>query len=69
MTVPVTIFGSVVSTTCTTEFTDIGTLTGSSVSGGSKITLNAILSCGGVLPSARWTGTYTITGHGIGVIA
>jgi hypothetical protein len=69
VTVPVTIFGSVVSTTCKTNNTDIGTLTGSSVSGGSKITLSAILECGGVLPSARWTGTYTITGHGIGVVA
>jgi hypothetical protein len=68
-TYPVTIFGSVVSTTCTTNNTDVGTLTGSSTSGGSKITLSAILECGGVLPSARWTGTYTITGHGIGVIA
>jgi hypothetical protein len=67
VTTPVTVFGEVVSTTCTTSNTDIGTLNGSSTPGKSTITLNAILTCGGVLPSARWTGTYTITGHGIGV--
>jgi len=68
VTVPVTVFGSVVSTTCTTTATDIGTLNGTA-SGASSITLNAILTCSGVLPSARWTGTYTVTGHSIGVVS
>jgi hypothetical protein len=68
VTVPVTIFGSVVSTTCTTSETDIGTLTGTAASP-THIDISAILSCGGVLPSARWTATYRITGHSIGAVA
>jgi hypothetical protein len=66
VTVPVTVLGTVVSTTCTTSNTDLGTLNGVA-SGATSITLSAILECGGVLPSARWTGTYTITGQSIGV--
>jgi hypothetical protein len=67
VTVPVTIFGSVVTTTCTTSETDLGTLAGVA-SGNATITLSAILDCGGVLPSAKWTGTYTVTSpEGLGV--
>jgi hypothetical protein len=68
VTYPWTILGEVVSFTCTTNNTYIGTLNGTA-SGATSITLNAILTCGGVLPSARWTGTYTITGHSIGIVA
>ena len=69
--VPVTVLGIVVSATCTTAAgsgTDLGTLNGTAA-GATSITINAILSCSGMLPSARWTATYVITGHSIGVVA
>lgn len=72
VTEPVTIFGSVITATCTTESTDFGTLTGTST-GGATVDLSIILNCGSVLPSARWEGTWTLTtttgaGHAIGVV-
>jgi hypothetical protein len=71
VTTPVTIFGSVVTATCTTENTDIGTLTGSESPWTgtplSEIDINAVLNCGSILPSAKWEGTYLITGHNIAV--
>jgi hypothetical protein len=70
VTVPVTVFGSIVEVTCTTSNTDIGTLTGTaSGTSSTHITINAILSCSGLLPTAKWIGTYVITGHAIGVVA
>jgi hypothetical protein len=66
-TMPMTIFGSVVTMTCTTSNTDIGTVTGTA-SGSSTIDLNGILGCGSFLPSAKWEGTYVITGHALGVV-
>jgi hypothetical protein len=67
VTVPVTIFGGIVTATCTTNETDIGTLTGKA-SGTSSIDISAVLNCGSFLPSAQWIGTYNITGgHAIGV--
>jgi len=68
VTVPVTVFGSVVSTTCTTSNTDLGTLNGTA-SGASSITINAILTCSGLAPSAKWTGVVTGTGFSSGVVA
>jgi hypothetical protein len=66
--VPVTILGSVVTATCTTSGTDIGTLTGAATGAdASDIDVNAVLNCGSILPSAKWEGTYLITGHAIGV--
>jgi hypothetical protein len=70
VTVPVTVFGSIVEVTCTTNNTDIGTLIGTaSGTSSTHITINAVLSCSGLLPTAKWTGTYVITGHAIGVVA
>jgi hypothetical protein len=70
VTVPVTIFGSIVTATCTTNGTDIGTLTGVGATGGpSEINVHAILNCGSFLPSATWAGTYAITNGNIGVVA
>jgi hypothetical protein len=54
--------------TCTTNNTDVGTLTGTT-SGTSSIDVNAVLNCGFFLPSAKWEGLYTITGHSIHVTA
>jgi uncharacterized protein (DUF2141 family) len=72
VTVPVTILGSVVTATCTTSNTDIGTLTGSTTTtytapGQSDMDINAVLNCGSILPSAKWEGTYRITGHNLAV--
>jgi hypothetical protein len=55
---------------CTTGAgTDIGTLTGVS-SGHATLHINAVLHCGFLLPSALWTGKYTITSPtGLGVSA
>jgi hypothetical protein len=69
----VTIFGSVVSVTCTTSNTDLGTLTGLAT-GTAHLSVNASIICGGTLPSIRWTATYALTtssgaGHAIGVVA
>ena len=48
-----------------TSNTDIGVLTGTA-SGTSVIHVNALLNCGAFLPSAKWEGTYNITGHSLG---
>jgi hypothetical protein len=53
--------------TCTTNNTDIGSLTGTG-SGTSIVHINAVINCGIFLPSAKWEGTYNITGHSIGVV-
>jgi hypothetical protein len=70
-TVPVTIFGSVTEATCTTAAgagTDLGTLEGkSSGTNVTHINIQAIISCSGLLPTARWEGTYVITGNALGV--
>jgi hypothetical protein len=67
VTVPVTIFGGVVKATCTTNNTDLGTVTGVS-SGNAPLALNAVLNCGTFLPSAKWEATYLFTGPaGLGV--
>jgi opacity protein-like surface antigen len=68
LTMPVTFGGSVFSVTCTTSNTLIGTLDGVST-GTTKITINAILTCSGLLPSANWIGTYVITGHSIRAVS
>jgi hypothetical protein len=47
--------------TCTTNNTDIGTLTGVRRGGVARITINTTLTCSGV-GTAIWTGTYTLTG-------
>jgi hypothetical protein len=71
VTVPVTVFGSVTSVTCTTAAgagTDIGTLEGkSSGTNVTHITISAVLSCSGLLPTANWEGTYVVTGNALGV--
>jgi hypothetical protein len=72
MTMPVTIFGSVVTATCTTENTDMGTLTGVA-SGSATLDMNAVLNCGSIVPSAKLEGTYVSTtsaggSHAIGVV-
>jgi hypothetical protein len=70
VTVPVTLFGGIVTSTCTTNETDLGTLTGAtSGTNASEIHINAVLNCGSFLPSAKWEGTYIITGHNIAVEA
>ncbi len=46
--------------TCTTSGTDVGTLTGVA-SGSAKFDINAVLSCT-VIGTAKWSGTYTLTG-------
>ena len=66
-------FGGTVTVTCTTNNTDIGTLNGSATA--ATMTINAVLSCSGILPTAKWTGTYALKknggkeNHGIGVVA
>jgi hypothetical protein len=67
------IFGSTLN--CTTNLTHIGTLTGVTKSTEVNYTVkhatldvNAVLNCGFLMPSARWTGSYTVispTGFGI----
>lgn len=53
--------------TCTTNNTDLGTLSGVS-SGTATLTLNGVLNCGLLAPSAKWTGTFAITSPlGLGV--
>lgn len=53
----------------TGEGTDIGTLTGVS-SGHATLHINAVTSCGFLLPSATWKGSYVITGPtGLGLSA
>jgi hypothetical protein len=57
--------------TCTTagSGTGIGTLDGVA-SGNATMTIAAVLSCGFLLPSARWSATYKIsTPTGLGVVA
>jgi hypothetical protein len=54
--------------TCTTSNTDIGTLTGTS-SFIAVIDVNAVLNCGFFIPSARWEGTYNVTGASLGVVS
>jgi hypothetical protein len=67
LTVPVTIFGFVASATCTTNETDLGTLTGAA-SGSATLHVNAILTCGEILPTAKLEATYTVTSpEGLGV--
>ena len=61
-----------VTVTCSTNNTDIGTLNGSNTA--ATMTINAVLSCSGILPTAKWTGSYALTTsagakHGIGVVA
>jgi hypothetical protein len=68
VTVPATIGSSIITVNCKTSNTDIGTLTGTAA-GTSTIHINAVLNCGFFLPSAKWVGTYNITGHSIGVVA
>lgn len=53
--------------TCTTSNTDIGTLIGAA-SGKATLAINAVLNCGSVVPSVKWSGTYTVTSPlGLGV--
>jgi hypothetical protein len=66
VTVPATIGSSVITVNCKTSNTDLGTLTGTTT-GTSVIHVNAVLNCGFFLPSAKWVGTYNITGHSISV--
>lgn len=56
----VALFGGTTNVTCTTNETDIGTLTGWSGSV-SEMDIKAILNCGVLLPSALWEGTYVLT--------
>jgi hypothetical protein len=65
-------FGGTVTVTCTTNNTDIGTLNGSATA--ATMTINAVLSCSGILPTVKLTGVYQTTTsggakHGIGVVA
>jgi hypothetical protein len=70
VTVPVTVFGSVVEVTCTTNNTDLGTLTGTaSGTNSTSVTVNAVLSCSGLMPTMKWTAKFVITGHAIGVVS
>jgi hypothetical protein len=66
ITVPITVFGTTLTATCTTSNTDIGTLTGAGGGGTSTLDINGVLGCASILPSAQWTGTYAITGHALG---
>jgi hypothetical protein len=68
VTMPVTILGSVVTVTCKTSNTDLGTLTGTGSGGTSTIDVNAVVNCGFFVPSATWEATYVIKGHAIGVV-
>ena len=53
--------------TCTTENTDIGTLTGVKV-GFATMDINGVLKCT-IISTAKWTGTYTVTSpEGLGVV-
>jgi hypothetical protein len=73
VTVPTEFFpGSTTVVTCTTNATDLGTITGVA-SGSATIDINALINCGFVLPCVRWEGTYVITtstggAHAIGVV-
>jgi hypothetical protein len=60
-----TVFGTI---TCTTNNTDIGTLTGvASTTAHAKLDFNAVVPCTGIV-SAKWSGTYTVTSPtGLGV--
>jgi hypothetical protein len=69
ITLPATVFGSVVEVTCTTSGTDLGTLTGTASGTSTHIIINAVLTCSGLLPTAGWQATYVIPGHAIGVVA
>jgi hypothetical protein len=60
LTVPGTIGGSLVSLTCTTNNTDIGTLTGVK-EGSATMDINGVINCGFFLPSAKWEGKYKVT--------
>jgi hypothetical protein len=60
MTVPMELFGGITVVPCTTNNTDLGTLTGSTA-GTAEIDVNAVLNCGFLLPSAKWEGTYVLT--------
>jgi hypothetical protein len=63
VTVP-SLFGTL---TCTTNNTDLGTITGVAA-GHATMDINAVLSCT-IIASARLTGTYTVTGPtGLGVV-
>jgi hypothetical protein len=67
VTVKSTVFG--VSIVCKTGTgTDIGTLTGVP-SGHATMDINAVVNCGSFVPTAKWTGTYTVTSPtGLGVV-
>jgi hypothetical protein len=65
VTVPVGLFGGTTNVNCTTQNTDVGTLTGSTT-GTAEIDINAVLNCGFFLPSAKWEGTYVMTTPGTG---
>jgi hypothetical protein len=68
-TLPMTIFGSVVTARCTTNNTDVGTFTGAGAGGTSTLDFNGVLDCGQIFPSTKWVGTFTVTGgHAIGVV-
>lgn len=58
-TVPTTFGFSVTCATASTG-TKIGTVTGS-ISGNATVSISAVLSCGFLLPSAIWKGSYSIT--------
>jgi hypothetical protein len=68
-TLPVTVFGSLITATCTTSNTVIGTLTGTG-SGTSTADTAAVLNCGSFLPSANLQATWVFTGeHAVGVVS
>jgi hypothetical protein len=68
-TLPMTIFGGLITARCTTNNTDMGTFTGAGSGGTSTIDFNAVLDCGQIFPSTRWEATYVVTGgHAIGVV-
>jgi hypothetical protein len=68
VTTPVALFGGTTNVTCTTNATDLGTITGSK-EGNATMDINAVLNCGALLPSALWKGTYTVTSPlGLGVV-
>lgn len=61
-------FGVLTCTTAAAPGTDIGTLTGVAA-GAATIDINAVLSCGAILPSVKWTATYSVTNPaGLGVV-
>lgn len=50
--------------------THLGTLTGKAAGAEATMDINAVLNCGFLLPSAKWTGSYTVTSPtGLGVSA